>query len=82
MQPVIYSNGSQECQRAQSLLNSIQFSECENARVFLLDKDFTINQFKAEFGDNAEFPQIAIGLHHRGTLKETMHYMSKSGMFV
>jgi len=82
MQPVIYSNGSQECERAESLLNSVQFNECNNVKVVHLDKDFTIKQFKAEFGEGAEFPQIAIGLNHRGTLKETIHYMSSKGMFL
>ena len=82
MQPVIYSNGSQECERAESLLNSVQFNECNNVKVVHLDKDFTIKQFKAEFGEMAEFTQIAIGLNHRGTLKETIHYMSSKGMFL
>jgi|TARA_R100001460_G_scaffold14004_6_gene31528 glutaredoxin len=82
MQPVIYSNGSQECERAESLLNSVQFNECNNVKVFHLNEDFTIKQFKAEFGERAEFPQIAIGLNHRGTLKETIHYMSSKGMFL
>ena len=33
------------------------------------------------FGNKAEYPQVAIGLHHRGTLKETLKYMSDTKMF-
>ena len=82
MQPLIYSNGSQECERAESLLKSVQFHECDNLKVFLLGADFSDRQFRAEFGSEAEYPMIAIGLDHRGTLKETLKYMSEKGMFV
>ena len=53
-----------------------------NVRQFLLGIDFTHKQFKAEFGEEAEYPQVAIGLDHRGTLKETLKYMSDKGMFL
>jgi hypothetical protein len=36
----------------------------------------------SEFGEGAEYPQVAIGLDHRGTLKETLKYMSDKGMFL
>ena len=82
MQPLIYSNGSQECERAESLLKSVQFHECDNPKVFLLGADFSDRQFRAEFGSEAEYPQVAIGLNHRGNLKETLKYMSDTGMFL
>ena len=75
MQPLIYSNGSQECERAESLLRSVQFNETLNPRVFLLGSDFSDKQFRAEFGSDAEYPQIAIGLDNRGSLKEKLKYM-------
>ena len=71
MQALIYSNGSQECERSKMLLNSIN----EDTKEFLLGVDFSDRQFRAEFGSEAEYPQIAIGLKHRGTLKETLHYL-------
>jgi len=70
MQAIIYSNGSQECERAESLLASVK----EEVKVYKLNKDFTEKQFCAEFGDRAEYPQISIGLDHRGSLKETLQY--------
>ena len=73
VQALIYSNGSQECERAESLLNSIK----EDVRVFNLDTDFTDKEFRAEFGIEAEYPQISIGLNHRGSLKETLQYLFK-----
>jgi len=74
----IYSNGSQECDRASSLLKSVHFDEVV---VYELDKHFTSKQFIDEFGDEVEYPMISIGMF-RGTLKETMNYMSEKGMFL
>lgn len=78
-QALIYSNGNQECERAAALLEAIHLDEVV---VYQLDKDFTDVQFKSEFGDEAEYPQIAIGLKHRGSLKETLQYMNETGMLV
>ena len=74
----IYSNGSQECERASSLLRSVHLDEVV---VYELDKHFTNKQFIDEFGDEVEYPMISIGMF-RGTLKETMNYMSQKGMFL
>ena len=54
----------------------------QQVREFLLGVDFSDKQFRAEFGNEAEYPQVAIGLNHRGTLKETLNYMSEHGMFL
>jgi|TARA_R100000030_G_scaffold23625_2_gene17024 hypothetical protein len=67
----IYSNGNQECERASMLLTSIY----SDFHEYVLNKEFTESQFRAEFGSEAEYPQIAIGIHHRGSLKETLHYL-------
>jgi len=77
MQALVYSNGSQESDRAKMVLEACG----QNVREFLLDFDFSDKQFRAEFGSKAEYPQVAIGLHHRGTLKETLKYMSDTKMF-
>ena len=50
VQAVIWSNHSLECERAESLLRSVD----EDVRVFYLDKDFTQRQFDAEFGVGAD----------------------------
>jgi len=78
MQALVYSNGSQESERAKMVLESCG----QEVREFLLGVDFSDKQFRAEFGSEAEYPQISIGLNHRGTLKETLKYMSDHGMFV
>jgi hypothetical protein len=68
MQVSIYSNGSQECERAASLLKSVHLDEVV---VYERGKHFTEGQFRDEFGDEVEYPMISIGMF-RGTLKETM----------
>ena len=53
----------------------------QDVKEFILGADFSDEQFRAEFGSEAEYPQVAIGLDHRGSLKETLKYMSDKGMF-
>ena len=78
MQALIYSNGSQESERAKMVLDACG----QEVKEFLLGVDFSDKQFRAEFGSEAEYPQAAIGLNHRGNLKETLKFMSDTGMFV
>ena len=78
IQALVYGNGGQESERAVMVLEAVG----QDVRQFLLGVDFTHKQFKSEFGEDAEYPQISIGLDHRGSLKETLKYMSDKGMFV
>ena len=77
MQASIYSNGSQECERAASLMSAVHLDEVV---VYERDKHFTEGQFRDEFGDEVDYPLISIGMF-RGTLKETLNYMNNKGMF-
>ena len=74
---VIYSNGSQECERMSMLLKSIggEFHE------YLLGVDFSDRQFRQEFGSEATYPQVAVGSKHIGSMKETLQYMKEMGLF-
>ena len=78
IEALVYSNGSQESERAKMVLEACG----QQVREFLLGVDFSDKQFRAEFGSEAEYPQVAIGLNHRGSLKETLKYMSDTGMFL
>jgi glutaredoxin len=77
MEAVIYSNGSQECERIKSLLESLT----PIVHEYVLGKEFTEKQFYAEFGEEATYPQIAIGNQHVGSMKEALQYMSQRGLF-
>ena len=74
----IYSNGSQECERIAQLLKSIGGEFLE----YKLDKHFNQKAFEQEFGDEATYPQVAIGTKHIGSMKETLQYMNNHGMFL
>ena len=76
MLAIIYSNRSQECQRAVSLFESLE----QKFIQYELNRDFTIKQFYEEFGDEAEFPQVAIGINHIGGLKETLNYYKNKNL--
>ena len=78
IEALVYGNGSQESERAKMVLEACG----QQVKEFLLGVDFSDKQFRAEFGSEAEYPQVAIGLNHRGTLKETLKYMSQQGMFL
>ena len=75
---VIYSDGSQECERMSMLLRSLdgEFHE------YLLGVDFSDKQFRMEFGSEATYPQITLGNEHIGSMKEALQYMKDQGMFV
>ena len=75
---VIYSNGSQECERLASLLRTLGGEFLE----YKLGQHFTQRGFEAEFGKEATYPRINIGFTHIGSMKETLRYMSDRGMFV
>jgi len=75
---VIYSNGSQECERMTSLLKNLGGEFLE----YHLGKHFSKKSFHDEFGEDATFPQIALGNQHIGSMKETLQFMSDRGMFV
>tara|TARA_B100001939_G_scaffold237644_1_gene205099 strand:+ start:2884 stop:3213 length:330 start_codon:yes stop_codon:yes gene_type:complete len=77
---VIYSNGSQECERMGMLLQDLK--NIDEYLEYRLDKHFTLNAFQQEFGEEATFPQIAIGDKHIGGMKESLRYMSDKGMFL
>ena len=74
-QAVLYSGGSQECERMKFLLESIGIGVYE----VLLGVDFSDRQFRAEFGSEATYPQISIGYKHIGSMKETLQYLKTTG---
>ena len=73
---VLYTNGGQESDRCRDLLISLNGEFLE----YQLDEDFNERQFRSEFGENAEYPQVAVGYKHIGGLKETLHYLKEEGL--
>ena len=75
-QALVYSNGGQESERAVMVLEACG----QDVRQFLLGIDFTHKQFKAEFGEEAEYPQVNVGFRHIGGLKETLNYFKDNNI--
>ena len=73
---VIYSNGSQECERIAQLLKSIS----TDFHKYELDEHFTKQQFEMEFGGDASYPQVTVGNKHVGNMKETLQYLNEMRM--
>ena len=76
-QAVIYTNGSQECERMTSLLNQLDVDILE----YKLNKHFSQRAFESEFGSEATYPQVSLGYTHIGDMKETLNFMKERGMF-
>jgi len=74
----IYSDGSQECERMASLLQSLGGEFLE----YKLGQHFTQRAFENEFGVEATYPQVSIGYEHIGSMKETLQFMNAKGLFV
>lgn len=72
---VLYTNGGQESERIRQLLLSLGGEYLE----YTLGTDFTERQFRTEFGESAEYPQVSIGYKHIGGLKDTLHYLQDTG---
>ena len=73
---VIYSNGSQECERIAQLLKSIS----TDFHKYELDEHFTKQQFEMEFGGDASYPQVSVDEKHIGSMKETLQYLKTMNM--
>ena len=76
-QAVIYTNGSQECERMTSLLNQLDVEILE----YKLNQHFSQRAFESEFGSEATYPQVSLGYTHIGDMKETLNFMKDRGMF-
>jgi len=76
LEAVIYSNGNQECERAKTLLEKLNFQ----IQVYKLNHHFTQKGFDAEFGGEAEYPQVNVGFRHIGGLKDTLHYFQQNNI--
>jgi len=76
-QAVIYTNGSQECERMTSLLKELNIEILE----YQLNQHFSQRAFESEFGSEATYPQVAYGNRHLGSMKEALQYFSGMGLF-
>ena len=76
MEAVIYSNGNQECERAKTLLENLNFQ----ISVYKLNQHFSQRGFVAEFGEEAEYPQVNVGFRHIGGLKDTLNYFKDNNI--
>ena len=43
-------------------------------------KDFTKDQFYAEFGEGSTFPQVSIDSEHIGGFKDTLQYLQEKDL--
>ena len=73
---VLYTDRGQESERVRQLIASLGDEFLE----YTLGTHFTESQFRREFGQDAEFPQVAVDTKHIGGLKDTLHYLKDRGL--
>ena len=74
MKAVLYSKDNcQWCDRVKSLFDSVEISYLE----YKYEQHFTKEQFYAEFGKEATFPQVSIDGYHVGGCKDTLQYLQR-----
>ncbi len=74
MKAVLYSKDNcQWCDRVKSLFDSVKISYLE----YKYEQHFTKEQFYAEFGKEATFPQVSIDGYHVGGCKDTLQYLQR-----
>ena len=76
---VIYSNGSQECERMTQLLKTLP--DVKEFLEYTVGNHFEQYQFEMEFGGDASYPQVSIDAKHIGSMKEALQYMKDTGLF-
>ena len=75
---VIYSNGSQECDRISALLESLP--HVKTFHRYEVNQHFEQHQFEMEFGGDATYPQVSYGNKHIGNMHDTLQFLKREGM--
>ena len=73
---VVYSDDGLESERLISLVGSLGYP----LLVYRLGVEFSMKEFRMEFGEGAEFPQANCGYKYVGSLKQILAYFNSRGM--
>ncbi len=77
MKAVFYSKDNcQWCERVKMLFETLKIDYLE----YKYQKDFTKDQFYAEFGEGSTFPQVSIDSEHVGGFKDTLQYLQEKDL--
>jgi glutaredoxin len=78
MKFTVYSKyGCPYCTKVEEVLKLANIEH----KVYKLDDDFTRNQFYAEFGEGATFPQVLLNdQQHLGGCTETVKYLKEQNL--
>jgi glutaredoxin len=73
----IYSkDGCPYCTKVEQVL---QLAELQHV-VYKLNKDFTREEFYAEFGEGSTFPQVIVNDQHIGGCTDTVQYLKEQNL--
>jgi len=77
MKFTIYSkDGCPYCSKVEQVL---QLAELQHV-VYKLNRDFTREEFYAEFGDGSTFPQVIVDDQHIGGCTDTVQYLKEQNL--
>jgi glutaredoxin len=73
----IYSkNGCPFCDKIEQVM---QLAELQHV-VYKLERDFSREDFYAEFGQGSTFPQVIVDDHHIGGCVDTIQYLKEQNL--
>lgn len=77
----VYSkHGCPYCTKILQVLNAISISRGYSVREYVLNSDFTREEFYKEFGEGSTFPQVVSGTVHLGGCSDTIKYLQENSI--
>lgn len=77
----VYSkHGCPYCTRIIKVLSHLSTSKGYAIKEYVLDTDFTREQFYQEFGEGSTFPQVVYEDKHIGGCSDTVKYLQENNM--
>ncbi len=77
----IYSkHGCPYCTKIIQVLSHLSTSKGYSVKEYILDTDFTREQFYKEFGEGSTFPQVVYEDKHLGGCSDTVKYLQENNM--
>lgn len=75
----VYSkHGCPYCTKVTQVLSALSSSKGYSIREYVLDTDFTRDEFYKEFGEGSTFPQVILNDKHIGGCSDTVKYLQEN----
>ncbi len=77
---VYTKKGCPYCTKIITILESLSITKGFPITEYILDTDFTRQQFYDEFGEGSTFPQVVVADKHLGGCSDTIKYLQENSL--